>query len=74
MANYILIIFTLIISFLLGSIASQEVCKVSQQDLGTGTPIMKVLCIILSIPYDLMAILLVLTGIISYLIWKDSKN
>ncbi len=73
MAKIGLIIFILFVGILLGTIAQQEVCKTAEQDLGTGKPIMKAMCLILSIPTDLVLLLLLLTGIVIYFIVKSLR-
>ena len=58
-------ILCIIVTIALGGILKSEVCDVSEQDLGTGTPIMKATCIILSIPIDLIILILALIGIVN---------
>ncbi|MEK6841481.1 MAG: hypothetical protein AABX45_02710 [Nanoarchaeota archaeon] len=60
MIKWDLIILATILGIVLGSIIEGEVCKVSEQNLGTATGIVKLTCFILSIPIEIIILILTL--------------
>ena len=64
-----LIVLSIILGLTLGAILQEQVCSTAEQDLGTGTSVMKATCAILSIPTGIILLVLLLAGLIGYLIW-----
>lgn len=70
MAKWGLIIISIILGITLGAILQEQVCSTAEKDLGTGTSIMKATCIIMSIPTDIILLVIILAGLIGYLLWE----
>jgi len=69
MAKIGLVIFTLFVGLLLGGILQQHVCDINQnENLGTGKPMIELTCKILSIPLELILLVIAITGAIVYYI------
>ncbi len=58
MAKGGLIAISIILGLTLGAIVQEQVCSTAKQDLGTGTPVMKAACAILSIPTDIILLVI----------------
>ena len=69
MVKWGLIIISIILGIALGAILQEQVCSTAEQDLGTGTSIIKATCVILSIPTDIILLVILLAGLIGYLLW-----
>jgi len=70
MAKWFLIIVALIIGIILGSVIEEHVCGVAKQNLGTATAIVRATCTILSIPTEIIVLIMILLGVIGYFIYN----
>lgn len=64
-----LVIFVLFIGILFGSILQEQVCGITKTEyLGTGKPIAELTCKILSIPIEIILLIIAIVGSVIYYI------
>lgn len=73
MAKIGLVIFVLFVGILLGGILQEHVCDIAKQNLGTGKSFMELTCNILSIPLEIILLIIAITGAVIYYI-KTKEN
>ncbi|MBU2615921.1 MAG: hypothetical protein KKC19_02350 [Nanoarchaeota archaeon] len=69
MAKIGLVIFVLFVGILLGGILQEYVCDINEnEELGTGKPMVQLTCNVLSIPLEIILLIVAITGAIIYYI------